>query len=284
VDRYVRVYSYVESDDLREWTNYRVIVAMDPDDPVNTDVYNLACFNYEQVYVGYLNVYHTLPGNENIDVQLITSRNGIDFTRVCRRQVFLPSGDLGYFDYMVMTGYQSEPIIVDDTVYIYYEGVNYAHNVEVNPPHGGSAVGLATFKRDRFVSLETADNLFPCRLVTRPFVVHHPNLSLNAATWADGSIRVELLTREWKTIPGFTAAECEAIRGNALAHPVRWTDNSNLARVLGKEVRVKFHMADARIHAISLDDAKRKLGEITSLEIDEQPLSNVRSGAERGDV
>jgi hypothetical protein len=257
------------------------------DDPLNTDVYNLACYNYEEVYVGYLNVYHTLPGNENIDVQLITSRNGTDFTRVCRREVFIPSGDLGYFDYMLMTGYQPEPIIVDDTVHIYYEGVNYPHNVDVNPPHGGSAVGLATFKRDRFVSIETADNLFPCRLVTKPFVVAHENLYLNAATWGDGVVRAEVLTRDWKPIAGFGADECRTIRGNALANPVRWKDNASLARLAGREIRLKFHMADARIHAMVLDDSPdRKLGEISRLDamMEPTPAMDDRIGAEQGQV
>jgi hypothetical protein len=286
VDRYVRVFSYTDSDNLKDWRNYRVVVSMNADDPVNTDVYNLACMNYEQVYVGYMSVFYAIPGKENIDVQLITSRNGTDFTRVCRREVFIASGDLGYFDYMVMTGFQAEPLIVDDTVYLYYEGVNYPHNMETGPngapPHTGTSVGLVTFKRDRFVSLEASTLDLPCRFATRPFVVAHPNLFLNAATWAKGSIRVEAMTREWKPIPGFTEGESNSIRGDALAHPVRWRENQGLGNLVGKEIRLKFYMTDARIHSIIQDDDHRKLSEVYGSEAPQ--FSGTRPGAERGEV
>jgi hypothetical protein len=287
VDRYVRIFSYTESENLKDWGNYRVIVSMDADDPVNSDVYNLSCMNYEQVYVGYMSVYYAVPGAENIDVQLITSRNGTDFSRVCRREVFIPSGDLGYFDYMVMTGFQPEPLIVDDTVYIYYEGVNYPHNVECGdnkaPQYTGTAMGLATFKRDRFVSMEAATNDLPCRFATKPFVVRHPNLFLNAATWGSGSIRVEALGRDWKPIEGFLERDSIPIQGNALSHPVRWRENGGLGRLVGKEIRLKFYMSDARIHAMTQDENDRKLGQVFTSENPEQ-ITGPRPGAERGEI
>jgi len=282
VDRYYRVWSYAESDDLKEWRNYRIVVSMDADDPSDTDVYNLTCHNYEQVYIGYLDVYRMGP--ESIDVQLITSRNGVDFTRVCRRETFIPSGVEGYFDYMVMPGYQAKPLIVNDTVYLYYEGANFGHDVPKFPPHGCTSVGLVTFKRDRFISLQTGIP-GPCRLVTKPLMVLHPKLFLNAATWGSGNIRVEALTRDWKPIAGFTASECNIVRGNALAHPVRWKQNVDLARLTGKEIRLKFYMEDARIHAMSMDDNERKLAAVDASEESRESSGAPSSfGAQQGIV
>ena len=262
VEHYHRVFAYADSVDLQRWGNFQIVLAPDGDDPADTDVYQLTCHNYEQVYVGYLNMFHKALDAQNIDVQLVTSRDGTHFTRVCRRELFVPSGPDGYFDYMVMTGYQAEPVIVDDTVYLYYEGVNYNHGVRQKPPYGGSSVGLVTFKRDRFVSLGTTA-WGPGRLVTKPLTIQYPKLFLNAVTWGNGEIRVEILTRDWQPIAGFTKADAISICGNALAHPVRWKGHTNLLPVLANEVRLKFYMNDALVHAFSLDKTNRLLGEVT---------------------
>ena len=258
VDRYYRVFAYTESDDLKAWKNFRMLLSMDADDPPDTELYHFSCYNYGHVYVGYMSVFH-LRHPQPIDIQLATSRDGINWTRVCRGEAFIPSGPLGYYDFMAMAGSQAEPIIVDDTVYLYYEAVNFPHDCIPHPEKGhGTAVALATFKRDRFASLETGGP-DPCRLVTRPFTVEHPKLFLNAATWGQGSIRVEALTRDWKPIPGFTEQEAYDTRGDALDHPVRWKDNADLGRLLGKEIRLKFYMTRARIHAMTLSDEDRNL-------------------------
>jgi hypothetical protein len=90
--------------------------------------------------------------------------------------------------------------------------------------------------------------------------VRHPRLYLNAATWGKGSIRVEVLTRDWQPIPGFTATDAREIQGDALDHPARWSHNADVRKLLGQEVRLKFHMVRARIHAMSFSDHERPLG------------------------
>jgi hypothetical protein len=258
-DRYYRSYASVESDDLREWKNYRFILSMDADDPADTELYQFSCHKYGSAYVGYMSVFHLRP--QSIDIQLATSRDGVRFTRVSRKEPFIPSGPLGYYDYMAMCCSQSEPVVFNDTVYIYYAALNVPHSGTYGDEDGGAA--LVTFKRDRFASLETGDGgAGPCRVVTRPFIVGHPRLFLNAATWMKGSIRVEALTRDWQPIPGFTEPQAREIRGDALDHPVRWNDNADVSRLSGKEIRLKFYMTRARLHAMTLSDEDRKFGEV----------------------
>src|SRR5206468_8695065 len=170
VDRYYRSYAYAESDDLQEWKNHKFILSMDADDPADTELYNFTCYNYGQIYVGYMSVFY-LRHPQPIDVQLATSSDGLNFTRVCRGEPFIPSGSLGYYDYMAMACSQPEPIIFDDTVYIYYEAANFPHDSVLDPVKGhATGVALVTFKRDRFASLESGDSdSGPCRVVTKPF-------------------------------------------------------------------------------------------------------------------
>jgi hypothetical protein len=266
VDRYYRSYAYAESDDLREWTNHRFILSMDADDPADTELYQFACHKIEANYVGYMSVYYL--GRQSLDIQLATSRDGLNFTRVCRGDAFIPSGSQGYYDYMAMACSQPEPIVVNDTVYLYYAAANFSHSVNVaraDPETLKVGASLATFKRDRFASLETSDrDPGPCRVVTKPFTVRHPKLFLNAATWLKGSIRVEALTRDWQPILGFTQAQAREIRGDALDHPVRWNNNVEVGKLLGREIRLKFYMTRARIHAMTLCNENRKLGVVES--------------------
>ena len=266
VDRYYRSYSYAESEDLKEWKNHQFILAMDADDPADTELYQFACHKFGGTYVGYMSVYY-LRRPQPIDIHLATSRDGIHFTRVCRGTPFIPSGQLGYYDYMAMACSQPKPIVVNDTVYIYYAALNFPHDVDTSGDSsfytGGAA--LATFKQDRFASLETGiADAGPCRVITKPFVVRHPRLYLNAATWMKGSIRAEVLTRDWQPIADFTEPEAREIQGDALDHPVKWSNNADLNKLLGQEIRLKFYMTRARIHAMTLSNEERRLGEVES--------------------
>jgi hypothetical protein len=276
VDRYYRSYAYAESDDLREWKNHQFILSMDADDPGDTELYQFGCHKFGQIYVGYMSVFYLrLP--QAVNIHLATSRDGVHFSRVCRGDPFIPSGPLGYYDYMAMACSQPEPVIVNDTMYIYYTAANFPHELDTSGAAPGvykCGAALATFKRDRFASLETSDlNSGPCRVVTRPFTVQHSKLLLNAATWTKGSIRVEALTRDWQPIPGFTEPLARGIQGDALDHPVRWRDNADVSMLIGKEIRLKFYMTRARIHAMTLSSEERKLGAV-DVEYRDDPLGD----------
>lgn len=262
-DRGMRVMGYANSTDLKHWENFQMLMAPDADDPADIEFYGMTPYIYEQVYIGYLWVYHMAPDNETVDIQLTTSRDGTRFTRCCRRETFIPNGPPDYYDHELLTGDQPEPIIINDQVYLFYEACNYKHNDDFYRPHSLVTGALCTFPRDRFVSLSTGVPQ-PCRVVTKPLVVEHPLLFLNAATWGEGSIQVEVLGRDWLPIKGFTAKESNVIKGNALNHPVRW-NGSNLGALMGKEVRLKFNMVDARLHAMTSETEDRPLKERPAL-------------------
>ncbi len=265
-DRIMRVMGYAESDDLKEWKNHRIILAPDADDDPDVEFYGLSVYVYEQVYIGYLWVFHMDPNRSSIDIQLVTSRDGVNFTRCCRRETFLPSGPRGYFDYQVCMNYQSEPVVVNDTIYFYYTASNFDHYDGFLRKDAMASVGLATSPRDRFVCLESGLPE-PCRLVTRPLVVKEPKLFLNAATWGGGAIRTEILTRDWKPVAGFESSAAEPVRGNNLAHRVRWKENADLGALAGREIRLKFDLVDARLYAVTFSDEERESAPLPELRV-----------------
>lgn len=278
VERYNRSYARAESSDLREWTNHRFILAMDPDDPPDTELYQFGCHKIGRTYVGYMSVFY-LRTPQPIDIHLATSRDGAHFTRVCRGEPFIAHGPLGYYDYMAMACSQPEPIIVNDTVYIYYAAANFPHNADTtrtDPAVVTGGAALATFKRDRYASLETSSvDPGPCRLVTKPVKVQHGKLYLNAATWSNGAIRVEALTPDWQPIAKFTEREARTIQGDALDHPVHWNDRPDVRSLVGKEIRLKFYMTRARLYALTFANENRKLGGVESESEADKPVDRV---------
>ena len=86
-------------------------------------------------------------------------------------------------------------------------------------------------------------------LVTKPFTFAGKELSLNFATSAAGGITVELQDDKGQPIPGFTATDATETIGNEIDRVVRWKSGSDVSRLAGKPVRLRFVMKDAKLYA-----------------------------------
>lgn len=73
-------------------------------------------------------------------------------------------------------------------------------------------------------------------------------LSLNFATSAIGTVRVELQDEEGRPLPGFTLDDCAPLFGDTIDRRVRWTGGS-LAALAGRPVRLRFAVSDAQVYA-----------------------------------
>ncbi len=94
-------------------------------------------------------------------------------------------------------------------------------------------------------------------LLTRPLVFQGDNLSMNFATSAAGSIRLEIQDVQGNPLPGFALEESPLIWGDEIEHTVRWershakaTSDKPLARIAGKPVRLRFVMKDADLYSL----------------------------------
>ena len=107
---------------------------------------------------------------------------------------------------------------------------------------GRCSTGLATIRRDGFVSMTDAWPSGATRpvmrhqstLITRPlrFTGAHAFVNADVA----GAMRVEMLDREGKTIPGFESARSVPVTGNHTRQPVSWTGDA-VARTSGQHHR-----------------------------------------------
>lgn len=192
------------SDDFITWSNPQLVFEADEDDEPGMEIYGMGINLYEGVYVGLPWMWRRTT-TDHIDVQLTTSRDGIRWTRVAARETFLPNGPKGSWDAgCLFTACQ--PIhVVGDTMYIFYSGLSTRHegprpNREEYPEFGEASTGVATLRRDGFVSL--CAGIQPGTLTTRSF--HWPrdrNLHLNVDAQG-GRATIVVLNETGNPLPG----------------------------------------------------------------------------------
>ena len=114
------------------------------------------------------------------------SRDGVHWERHPERPLFLETGPPGSYDWGMVFVFQGLPV-VDDRVYIYYQGDEAFHiGADVKENRTGNLC-LATLRRDGFVSLDATAEGY---MLTRPLFCPGGRLHINARTAPDGFVRV----------------------------------------------------------------------------------------------
>ncbi|MHC4618431.1 MAG: hypothetical protein ACYTEQ_11845, partial [Planctomycetota bacterium] len=90
-------------------------------------------------------------------------------------------------------------------------------------------------------------------ITTRPLTFEGQRLVLNMA--AAGYVRVGLLSRKGRPIPGFSTADCDPIRADATALAVSWKGHTDLSKLAGEVVRLQFEMQNAKLYAFKFEGA-----------------------------
>lgn len=109
----------------------------------------------------------------------------------------------------------------------------------------GSRVRRFTFRADGFVSVHAGNE---GTLITKPLMFAGSKLTLNIAS--KGRTRVELQDAAGQPLPGFALADCAPITGDFIEHTVRWKSRTNVGKLAGKPVRLRFELKDADLYAL----------------------------------
>jgi len=110
-----------ESDDLVNWTEYGVIMKADDEDPIgHRQFYEMPWMNYENLYLGFMSVYHLLPERDKqaplaiwedrTDTQLTVSRDNRNWSRAGNRQTFIPNSTIRWNNSSDLKSLQGRPI------------------------------------------------------------------------------------------------------------------------------------------------------------------------------
>jgi len=236
-----RIIARGESVDMISWNMPTVVLYPDENDPEDTQFYGMAAFPYQGEYLGFLWAYHT--DAENIDVQLVHSRDTVKWERVGNREAFIPNGEKGSFDSgMALTC--AYPVILDDEIRIYYSGFSSGHDVDGEQQ---AAIGMATLRCDGFVSVDA--DAEGGVLMTEPLTPKENQLLINAQA-SDGYIAAEILDESAQPLAGFSRDDCDRFTGDDIQHAVTWSGKANLDALRNKKVRLKFYLCNAKLFSM----------------------------------
>ena len=265
----------ITSPDFREWSPLSITFQADAQDlavPVpwqrdeprpNVDIYTSCAMPYpwaEDVYLMLPSIYYHWGDDEfpaTMDVQLLTSRDGVRWNRAGGRKAFLRHG----FDGSSTSGMLfANPwlIPVGDELWLYYAGMKRRHDPGKDPATERELGRLchlrrATLRRDGFISADAdyggGELLTPVvRFAGRALVV-------NCDAGAGGWLKVELLDREGHPLPGFDMDAADAVLGNGVSKPVTWQGRSDVSAAAGTPARLRFLMRDVKLYAFQFLDS-----------------------------
>ena len=245
------------SDDFINWDNQKVIMRPDKEDLGNVQFYNMEWMPYEDVYFGFLSVYHegNGPGWDKVDIQLTYSRDGRNWQRIGDRKPFVSNGtEPGMVDWGQIYVMQ-KPIVVGDEIWIYYVGFKGLHWATHNNELQGSSVNLCKLRLDGFVSLDPGGSGI---VTTKLFTMDGDRLIVNANASHDASVKAEIIGENGEPIDGFSKADCNVISGNNIKHIVTWNGNADVSSLKNKPIKIKFYLNRSKLYAFTFSSVERQ--------------------------
>lgn len=235
----------------------------------NVDIYNVAVFRYEGVYVAMPAFYHQTgkvagdwPGFDDPripaetakayresgdwsgfhEVQLMCSRDLKDWSRLGERQPFIACSPLGAGAYdLACVLPPSAPLVRDDELWFYYTGgMNYGLVLDKGVASDAFAICLAVLRRDGFISLDAGET--PGTMTTTPFTMPEGALFVNVDAYG-GALGVEVLGRG-----GVVLAASESITGDHPREELHWA-SGDLKGIRGTEVSLRFTLRKGAFYA-----------------------------------
>ncbi len=208
-----------------------------PDYKIHPELYNLDAVGYESILLGLFTIWRGQPGprEKPNEVCVGFSRDGFHWTRPDRGPFCPVSETPKTWNYANVQSAGGGCLVMGSQLYFY-----------VSARGTGQVAGLATLRRDGFVSMDAAEN--NGTLTTRKVSFHgrFPFVNVDAPR---GELRVEILDENQNVIPPFTQTNCEPINADSTHALLRWKGATDLQAIAGKTVRFRFHLTNGRLYS-----------------------------------
>lgn len=253
-----RLGAVLVSDDFVNWSKMRVVLVPDKVDDAwvkkskqRTEFYGMTGFPYGRSYLGIVPLFRierivdkTVRDQSRYDGpmegQLITSRDGLNWSRMENRSPVIPSGP--NFDQSIMH-VATAPLIVGDEIWHYYTAIDTTHGA----PKKQITVALARWRLDGFVSLDAgAEEGVVETALLNPRAAYALEVNADASR---GSLFVEVVDQDGKPLPGYTAAEAVRLTEDGIHHHARWTGQPLLP---AQPFRLRFRFTNASLFSYTL--------------------------------
>jgi len=173
------------------------------------------------------------------DAVLMATRGGNRYTRLFMEALIRPGNDLG--NWASRAGLTALGIVPTGPAEIsLYKQAHYAQ--------ASAHLIRYALRTDGFVSVNARYR--GGELVTKPLVFRGHQLTINFATSAAGSLRVELQDAAGKPLPGYGLEDAVEQAGDDIGRTVTWKTGSELGALAGTPVRLHFVMTDADLFSL----------------------------------
>ena len=220
---------------------------------VEPGIYNFDAIPYESIMLG---LYSAWAGPENSVcaengiqkrniISLGYSRDGFHFARPTHQPFMNVNETAGAWNWGNMQSINGTPLIIGDSLYFYASG----RRLNDIMWDSYTSTGLATLRRDGFVSMQAGDD--EGYLTTEKLAFDGKYLFVNTDVDGEKSVLyVEVLDENQIPIPGFTKNECKAIKkSDSTKTMVTWQNHNDLSSLAGKNIHLKFYLTDGDLYA-----------------------------------
>ena len=248
-----------QSRDFVGWSTPEIVCAPDDQDPPHVEFHTTPVFYYEGLYWGLNQILDRAESGGVIDIELILSRDGIDWERPFRAPFFIERSPGTSFDSGSIFS-NSTPIVLDDEIRLYYGAYSQGATSADDRTHI-SGVGMATVPQGRLAGIAPVHRLeFPTQggvlegvgqITLKPLNLAGSERLLLNADAAEGAVCVEVLNREGRRVRGFSREDAVPVCGDVLAQSVAWREKS-LADLAAGDYMLRLHLQRATVYALRL--------------------------------
>ena len=250
------------------------------------DIYTNAAIKYqaESAYYMFPSIYYKygsflhgfkerVPLNSGpVDVGFAASRDGINWERYDRKP-FISLGQRGQYDcasiYMVHGLVPGKK----GTMYMYSSATDNLHGYNRGDRHNDTNNSLLNqeafpaeknsftitryeIREDGFVSV--CGGYMGGEFVTPPLIFNGDVMRINVDTSAAGTAAIEVQDEDGIPIKGFSLYDCNLIHtANQIDREVKWAGKSDLGKISGKTIKLRFVLKNAHIYSFEFTKISR---------------------------
>ena len=238
----------------------------------NVDVYYMSILRYQGLYLAFPVMFHKTgqvpkdwPGFDRQtlspsisktvhqvgdwtgfhQVEMLSSRDLIEWQHVGERQPILDESRLDGHSYDLQNIWAPEPVVHGDELWFYYTG-SRTYGIVTSEVADYRAICLAKLRLDGFVSLNAGRT--PGQVVTRPLLLGAGSLHLNVNA-AGGAVMVEILDAEGKhVLDGYALSKGQPVTGDHLDTEFKWK-GATITSLAGRRVCLRFTLRNAELYS-----------------------------------
>ncbi len=249
-----------ESKDFLTWSKPQLVCSPDDADGA-LEFHTSPVFIHRERYFSLNQILNRGAGGV-MDIELMVSRDGLEWERPFRQPYFIPRSPGEQFDSgTILTN--ANMIIHGDEMRIYYGAyssgaIGGGNNITGDQQKSG--VGLVTLPLDRFAGIRSEPEQPTAKIKAPPNIgqitlksldfTGRTEIHLNANA-TDGAVWGELLDEDGYRVPSFDKANCIPLKADSLRHQLTWKKKT-LSDLPAGRYHLRLHLQQAEVFALTL--------------------------------